>query len=245
MINQLKTFYGAASRYITKERLVYITIIILLLLFTTLNNTEKNQIISKEQAKAKVWKDKYGNEHATVEELIVNNLEMNFIVDSISKVLKIKPKQVTSYVKAKASIDTTITLQKPDTVLKIDTVTLDDGSTRLDTTIQYKLSFRDSTFLSIEGVVPESPQTLKVKAEAKISVTDYWKRKWFLGKKTFYTDITTNNPYIHLDGAQSVKREPKPTLKIRPAIGFGGTYTPLSQKIYFGPQAGIYLFLSK
>lgn len=204
------------------------------------NQALKDLAAAKQEVK--YWKDESGNAHATIKKVMYEKEQMKSEVDSIAKVLKIKPKKIIQYVQATAKIDTIIKPEYTTVVIK-DTIKIGD-TTRVDSTIGYKLDYRDSVFLSIKGVVP-SKEGLQVKAQATLSVTDYWKRKWFLGKKKYYFDIGTDNPYITFTNAKSLTLRPPPKLRIRPGIGVGINYNQTTHKLSPGFQFGIYLFRSR
>lgn len=206
---------------------------------------KKNEALAKlEQSEKQViyWKDESGNTHATLKKVQYEKAQMRKQVDSIAEVLKIKPKQITTYIEADAKIDTVIKPVYTTTYLR-DTIKVGD-SIRVDSIIAYKLDFKDSVWLSIKGTVP-SKDGLQVTLQAKISVTEFYTKKWFLGRKTGYFDITTDNPYINLTNAKSLTLRPSPKFRIRPGIGVGITYDPIKKTYNPGIQAGFYLFFSR
>jgi hypothetical protein len=188
------------------------------------------------------WKDQSGNAHATLKKVQREKSQIKKEVDSIAAVLKIKPKTITSYIEADAKVDTIIKPEYTTTTIH-DTVRI-DGGFRIDTILAYKVDYQDSVWLSIKGTVP-SKDGLKVTLQAKISVTEFWQRKWFLGKKNHYIDITTDNPYITLSNAKSLHLRPSPRFRVRPGIGVGVTYDPISRTYTPGLQAGVYIFFSR
>lgn len=180
------------------------------------------------------WRDKYGNEHMKVAQL---TFEKTQLVDSISKVLKIKPKQVTKYVKTGIRVDTVV---RPvvTTVIEKDPVT-----GRVDTV--FDLNYVDRGYIHVQA----NKHEITVGVYAEINVTDYWKRKHrFLGisygQKVKYTDIGTDNPYVHLVNPTSVTIEKK-KWRLAPGIGVGFNYDPLTNQVHPGVQLGVYLTRSR
>jgi hypothetical protein len=114
----------------------------------------------------------------------------------------------------------------------------------------YRLDFVDSSFIQIHAIVPQEPQNIYIGINAEIGVTEYWERTHkFLGikygKKTYHTDLSTNNPYIKISNAKSVKMAPKPHLELKTGIGVGVNYDPISKTFHPGVQIGLYLIRSR
>lgn len=217
-----------------------------LFLFFWLRSCSRNKDLETElkasKQSVKYWQDESGNAHARLKKVEYEKKEMKKQVDSIAAVLKIKPKTIKSYIQADAKIDTVL---KPEyiPVYITDTIQIGD-SIRIDSILAYQLDYQDSVWLSIKGTVP-SKSGLQVSLQTKISVTEFYKKKWFLGKKHHYIDIGVDNPYIKLSNAQSYHLKPPARLRIRPGIGLGVTYDPINQRFVPGIQGGIYIFRSR
>ncbi|WP_432712591.1 hypothetical protein [Pedobacter sp.] len=76
------------------------------------------------------------------------------------------------------------------------------------------------------------------KADVKISATQYWQRKWFLGAKKSILAVTSDNPIYKVNGADFVEFEQK-----QPAFGLriqaSGNYNPQTGVVGYGPAARI------
>lgn len=166
----------------------------------------------------KVWKDKYDNEHLRLEKIQIEKVVMEHYADSLASLLKIKPKQVQSV----TNIKTQVELREK---LVVDTVYID--STKSYSTFKWS-----DKWMSIKGDIGKS-DSIYISGVDTLTKTDYWKRKWFLGRKHYYTDISNQNPYIKLNGFKAVelKQKSTPRLGIGPYVG----YDVLSKK----PSVGI------
>jgi len=242
MLQKLYGYFKQGLNFINRNGVwaVGVFVVFVLLWFTTCNHKGTPPQVTGVDS-AKYWKDKYGNEHATLLQTNLDKEDLQKRVDSISNVLKIKPKQVIAYVKGKATIDTLL-------VPNVVKVTVHDTVTNTDY-IAYDLDYTDSTFIHIKGRVPSTPQKLEVGVNANIVMTDYWKRKRVLGlkigKKEHVTDISTDNPYIKLTNAESFKLKDQPKLKLKTGIGIGLNLDPFTRTIHPGIQVGIYLIRSQ
>jgi len=232
----------------TYERISFILIILVLLLVATCNIKKKDRIISTQTGQLDSLRDANGNAHTRGEIAVVSAEEMNRITDSIAKVIGTKPKTIYRYITTTAGIDKTVTGTR-SIITVYDTVYVHD-TMKLVPRNAFFVDFHDPknpNWLSIQGIVPSNPQTFKVGLQAKLTYTDYYKKTGFLGlgAKKYYTDIGTDNPYITFTGGTTIQREPKATWKIRPGVGVGLNYNPLTKNFSYGVQAGVYLFKSK
>ncbi|WP_231489925.1 hypothetical protein [Pedobacter sp. Leaf170] len=72
----------------------------------------------------------------------------------------------------------------------------------------------------------------------EVTVSQYRKRKWFLGAKKSYIDITSNDPRTKINGLKSLIIEQKqPDFGLR--IQAASNYNPQTGSIGFGPAARI------
>lgn len=244
---RITNLISKAKLYLTSDRLLLFAIILVLLFVATCHRKKKDPqtIVTPEAVN---WRDKYNNEHAKVVLLSLEKGEMSKKVDSLAKILKIKPKQVTKYVKADVKIDTIVTARL-DTITKTDTIT-----GKVDTL--YSLNFMDSStfeknkkFIEIQATVPSNPQKIRIAVWADIVVADYWERKKILGmsigRKVYYTDIGTDNPYIQITNAQSARSKDQPRLRLKTGLGVGVNYDPFTHRLSPGIQLGIYLIRTR
>jgi hypothetical protein len=229
----MKRIYDTISPYLTRDRIILATLVICLLFALTCNNSQKNRIIEEKNNELTRWRDAEGNEHARVLVLEKEKVFLMKEVDSISQVLGIKPKQVVKYVKGDLLIDTVLR-DTGKLVVLVDTV-YKNG--KLDTVKH--ITYNDPPHLSIDA----TDDSIKVRLNAQINTVEYFKRKKVLGlaigKKTYYEDISTNNPYISITNASSSKAAPKKKLHISPSAGVGLYYDPLLKRAGAGVIGGI------
>jgi uncharacterized protein DUF6549 len=153
------------------------------------------------------WKDKYGNEHARVEQLFVEKKLLNNKVDSIAGVLKIKPKQVTAFSKTGETIDIKGKLHVEPVYRDTSKAhNLSDvyATNNIDTNkIGYNFSWADA-WVNVKGNIGIT-DSINITGTDTLKRTDYWKRKWFLGSKHYYTDFSNSNPHIKVTGFNGVE----------------------------------------
>lgn len=177
------------------------------------------------------WQDKYSNEHATVEEVVLERNQMKEYSDSISKLLKIKSKQIDQISIIEAKID----IKAP--LIVVEGETIQEG---VKFKVQ-KFTYDDKPWLSINGFVGAPKDSVFVKGTDTIVNTQYWERKWFLGRKNWKSDISNVNKHIKITGIRTVGIRPKdPNFIIAPSItviyplgvvpGVSIVYYPLSLK---------------
>lgn len=66
------------------------------------------------------------------------------------------------------------------------------------------IKYKDSTISAIATVVGDSVD-VEYSVTAPIFLTQYWKRKWLLSKKTHYVDGYSTNPNVHITNLQSIR----------------------------------------
>lgn len=232
--------------FFTRERIATFVVILALLVGLYLNNAQKTAQLDQKQAEISYYRDAAGNSHARIEQLVLSVSQMKAVTDSIAGVLKIKPSQINRYVTISAAIDTVVKPQYIPVIVH-DTVRVGD-TVRIDSLPGYKIDFKDSSFLSIQGTVP-SKEGLRVSLKAGLSFTEYSKRGKVLGlplgpKQTFI-DVGTNNPYLTFSRAASYKVADKRVLRLSPGVGVGLNYNPFIYRLQPGLQAGLYLTYSR
>lgn len=113
------------------------------------------------------------------------------------------------------------------------------GSSKITTVID--TFFKVDSFYSDPYVrIVKVKEGIKLKLTDTLQVTDYWKRKWFLGNKRYYVDVKNSNPYVKTTSilAREIKVK-KPTIIIGPSINYNGNlsvgfsilYYPLTLKL--------------
>lgn len=182
-------------------------------------------------SQVQIWKDKYNNEHYKLERLQVDKSVLQVHADSLAKLLKIKPKQVQSYthIKSGVSLD-----QKLKSEIKYDTI-WEDG---FKTVIEYRPFSYNDKWIDIKGDIGKS-DSIHIKGTDTLTKVNYWKRKWFLGTKHYYSDFSNSNPYIKIEGLKQVEvKQTKSRWGIGPSIQMSAR---LGTPIEFIPTIGLSL----
>jgi len=179
-------------------------------------------------SQVQIWKDKYNNEHFKSERLQVDKAVLQVHSDSLAKLLKIKSKQIQSYsfIKSGISIDKPLTTQT-----LTDTIYIDNTKQ----VVEYKTFAYNDKWIDIKGEVGRNDQ-IHISGSDTLTRVDYWKRKWALGKKHYYSDFSNKNPYIKIQGLKLVESiVDKKRFSIGPYVGVGYQFDDLSTpKIQFG-----------
>lgn len=182
---------------------------------------KKDAIITHQDVKEKKldltsineWKDKYNNTHKELSRIKVEKAVLQVYADSIAHILGIKSKQIEEI----TGVATDINVDKPLVVIrKVDTVYRDS--------IVYvaydEFNYKDK-WIDIKGDIGKT-NSVQVSAKDTLTKVDYWKRNWFLGKKTYYSDFSNKNPYVDISGLKQVELDIKDKRwSIGPYIGVG------------------------
>lgn len=193
---------------------IAIIVLLAVVFFSIKGCNEKNQRIKDLEAAAKFsdslysskiknWKDKNGELHQQVTNLLTDRVALLNELDSVGKLLKVKPKQVSSLSKTSLQVQVDA---KPTVDSTMKKVAIEEGTDSLE--IVEKLDFnwysKDSA-THIWGTVGDGPDSVHLKAYDTLSRTDYWKRKWLLGAKTYYSDFHNTNDNITVIGYKGVQ----------------------------------------
>jgi hypothetical protein len=191
------------------------------------------------------WKDKYNNEHATVEKLTSTSNKQSHYIDSLAKALKLKPKQIQSIQLIRSETDMVdiplntandyISTPCPDSVIKV-----------ID---KIRFKWKDS-WTDINGVVNANGKgnRISIKTTDSISIVDYWKRDKVLGlrigKVRGYVDYQNHNPYSKITGAKKLDLVP-PKQRYSLNLSVNAGYNPLQKIDFKKPQFTIGLSIGK
>jgi hypothetical protein len=167
--------------------------------------------------RAKVWQDKYNQTHIELERTKVDKAILEVQVDSLARILKIKPKQVESLTQIKSDIN----LDKPLTITNVvDTIQPKEKGQSPIINKYTKFQYKDK-WIDIVGDVNHKNK-IKIQGQDTLTKTDYWKKKWFLGSRHYYSDISNKNPHINITGVKQVESDIKDThWSVGPYIGVG------------------------
>jgi hypothetical protein len=159
------------------------------------------------------YKDAAGREHAQRVLAEAGSKAIGIVyrreIDSIKAALSIKEKQLQSFMLASTTNEGTVRL-------RVDTVYIDSTTT-------YRFAYNDR-WIDVSGAVGKRSY-LSYRMTDSLVFTTYWKRKWFLGRKTNYIDAYSHNPHVRvtgLDGNRISLKEPG-RFGVGPYIGLGWT----------------------
>lgn len=176
----------------------------------------------------KFWKDAFNVEHATVEQITLDNAAMNQYAAKLAAQLKIKPKQVDRVSTTKVDI-----IVDEPLVVEDDTTSIDTCGCRKF----YKFSLDKAPWLTVKGVVSidKSQNHIYITGTDTLVQTNTWKRNWFLGPKKYSSDISNKNPDIKISGIKVIgRRKNDPSWIIAPSFQLG---YPVSTKLdWTAPQ---------
>lgn len=199
------------------------------------------------------WKDVSGNEHKLVERYSIENGVFRSYVDSMSHVLSVNSKQISSLTQINQELVIKNQQLSKDSV-HIKYVYYKDSTGKPDSIAQIQQidfswpskSFVGKRWIDITGSVGEK-NVINISGTDSLAITNYWKRTWLLGPKHLYTDVSNRNPYITISGVRSVESgiaEPRwliaPSVQLSYQLGTGQIrllpgvsliYYPLSFKI--------------
>lgn len=172
-----------------------------------------------------IWKDRNSLTHYTTESVQLDRDRLNEYIKELEEKLNVKPKQI----EGKDRIVTETKIQK-------ELVYVDK-----DSTWRYK-----DNYIDVLVTEDSSFKTFTLDSKDTLVRTTYWKRKWLLSDKKYYTDISNTNPYNKTTSIISLQlADPKPVKfilgpvvgvgwngkEIQPYIGVGAMFYPLSFKI--------------
>jgi predicted RND superfamily exporter protein len=231
-------------------REVLIIVLAVILFFSIKSCNNNKQLVRDTQAvyayddsiansKIRTWIDKYSKEHKTVENLVVQREALAKQVDSISSVLKIKEKQIQ---RLSVSVNKIEIHEK----LKVDTfykkVPCDDADSLIIAN-NYQFKWKDS-WMEASGSIGGDKDSIHISGVDTLNRVDYWKRKWFLGAKHYYSDFSNSNKHIKLANNKSVQFRDK---EKKWSIGAGGGISyPINAPVNFKkPIVSVGLFFQR
>lgn len=176
---------------------------------------QKDVVIEQRSDSLQHYKDAYGTEHAQLSEARANTAGLRQMygsyIDTLTARLDIKEKQLQAF--ATIGTQTTGSVQ-----LAITKEASDAG----DTVRRFSYSDR---WLDVTGAVYDAPHLsqLTYAIRDSLTYTSYWRRTWFLGRKSYYIDAYSLNPATTITGLTGarVAQEKAGRIGIGPFIGYG------------------------
>ena len=185
-----------------------ILIVILLLSLKSCNDKKQkiellnNQISLLDETykkKEKVWEDKLGNQHITQTQLQVTQPFFNQKVKSTAKLLKVKPKNISSFTTSSLEVH----IKKGLEVNQRDTIIVRDSIH--DTLRQFSFSYEDK-WAMIRGCIGDSidcKDSISINLTDSLTITVFKKKHLFKGDE-MKIDIMNQNPYLSLKNLTSI-----------------------------------------
>jgi hypothetical protein len=147
------------------------------------------QITRYDTANAHKWHDLYNQEHTTNGVLRASFRDFELMYgskfDSLKKQLNIRNKQLQSLSEALVTAHGVV----------ITTTVID---TLIDSSLTYTFAYSDDNTV-IAGVAGKDSTVIRYSVDVPLSITTYWKRRWFLGRKHYYIDAYSRNSNITVD----------------------------------------------
>ena len=184
-------------------------------------NATKDSLYSALTNDVVFWKDVYGQEHARAERLQLTADEFAALNEIQARLLSIKPKQIDGNTK----VGTFISVKDSLSSKADSSITLQDTCIKGQLTIPTSYTFEwNKPHLKIKGRVGSNSDSIFVSGNDTLTIVDYWKRKWFLGKAKQYTDVSNVNPYIKIGSITRIeKKRPIYRWSLGPSIQYGIT----------------------
>lgn len=222
-----------------KKDIIYISIIIVILLLITVDckgnaGIVSSDTLSKDYSKdVKFWKDKYGEEHAQVEEITLQKDQFEAEVKKLSQVLKVSEKSITKVTKVvtKGQLSGKLTTH---TTIPTDTIKKQSGTIKNPLVQSTTFEYEDKPWVSIKGEVGQK-DSIHLEINDTLTITNISKKKWFLARRRYFTDVSNKNPHIDIKGVRTLGKEVKePNFILAPTMTLG--YSPISPspQIVFG-----------
>lgn len=153
------------------------------------------------------WRDLYGREHATrmVAEGDRRTLELFYAgkLDSARKELGLNKRQLKGHTEIETQAQGGGSVPVT-TVVVHDTV---NGVVYMDTVrrVIYVDSVGQDTLAVVTASIGADSADVTYKVWVTLKKRDYWRRKWFMGRKRWYTDVSSTNPRVKVKGLESLR----------------------------------------
>lgn len=167
------------------------------------------QVIKESVDSVQYWRDMWGREHASrmVVEGDRRTLEIFYKgkLDSARQELGLNKRQLKELTEIAAHVQGggqgVVT---PELVVIHDTV---NGVVYVDTgrAFVYVDSMGSDTLAVITGEVGARVANVKYGVWVSLQKKEYWKRRWLLGRKRYYNDVTSRNPRVRVTGLEGIR----------------------------------------
>ena len=138
------------------------------------------------------YRDQYNIEHATAQSEQLDHTQLLTLyhdsLDHLAALLRVKPKQISGI--------TGIGMHTTDTVLvPVDSAGLD--------------AYYSDKYMSMHITPKRDTYMVEYAYDDSITISDYWQRRWLLGRKQYYVNGFAQNPHTHLTGLTGVRLKAK------------------------------------
>lgn len=152
------------------------------------------------RSEIKKWKDAYQEEHERAVNLTVNETAMQFAMDSVARLLKIKSKQIVSISKISSVLDVHANnIKVVPLIIKIPCIS-DSISVVKKTDFNWK-----DQWMNVTGTIGEDSNSINVSGNDTLVKVDYYDRKHWYSSKEWYSDFMNTNPHINVAGYKGLR----------------------------------------
>lgn len=142
-----------------------------------------------------------------------DRLIKHYIDEDSNKHIRIKQLELDREVLQRVTLETQRLLKLKPKQIKSKT----EATTSIDTT----LKLHDTVYIDEFIYVKVKGDSIRIALNDTIHITEYWKRKWFLGAKHTYVDLSNRNPYVKIDNITAYRIKTKrPLFVIGPYVGY-------------------------
>jgi hypothetical protein len=192
------------KKILNTRTLIIFLLLVIFVLFAKLrevsqSNTSLKNYNNIKEKEVKVWQDNYGywRSKAEASEITKDNLKDLEELKNLSKDfegVKKSLRNLENYIATSTSTTINKTINLKDTTIYRDS-------------IAYNLpSFRyDDKWTTINGLIENGKVDVMVSSRDSLDIVQYWDRKWFLGRKKYFTEVKSFNPNTKVDYQKNIK----------------------------------------
>lgn len=151
--------------------------------------SKENEIFKDEAGK---WRNRAENAEVTLDNL--KDLKELKRLSSEFEGVKKSLKNLENYISVSSTTNIEQTIKLKDSIVYKDSVAYNLPS----------FTYNDQWTI-VSGVIDSGDVKLKVSNKDSLEVVQYWDRKWFLGKKKYFTEIKSHNPNTKIDYQKNIK----------------------------------------
>lgn len=204
------------NKYVLYSAILAIVLLISYILYFKTKTNVKLSNKPDVYTEVTTWKDKYNNEHATLQTALLEKDAFKKQVDSISEVLKV----------SKNNIDGVLAVtSKTDTFFKPQYIPIYENGKK------YFGFEKKDNYLTLTGIIRDTNDiSINLQSFDTLHVVSYHKTK-FLGATTNYVDISNSSPYNKIvSGYSYIQKERTKRFGIGPNV----SYDPINNRVTVG-----------